>query len=505
MKYRPEIDGLRAVAVASVILFHARLGVPGGYVGVDVFFVISGYLITRLIIDGLENERFSLAVFWERRVRRLLPALIVVLAFSISVGTYIMFANELTGLAKATLAQIALGANVFYYMQAGYFAPEAELQPLLHTWSLAVEEQFYLIYPAVLIFVWRSNRKLARILIAVIAIVSFVISVASIQSFASANFYLLPFRGWELLLGCAIGANTFVVPRSVWVRESLSWIATVMFLVAAFGFDDQTLFPGMAALLPCGAAALFIGANAEGRTRVGKLMATKPLVYVGLISYSLYLWHWPLLVFLDYFVLGVPTSMMRIAAILLSICLAAGSYRFIEMPIRRGEYARMPRQLFAGVATAVSVLAIVSGLIIHHGGLQWRFGAEIESQIARAAIYDVQENNSDPSRVQIGAMTRISDDDINEQRLPVLGLAEKLLDAPPHFLIWGDSHANVLLPVLDDLADEYGVAGYAVTNPAWFPDRFGRRTNATGISVYQTGTSTERSDCGAGAKVPQYF
>ena len=300
LKYRAYIDGLRAIAVLAVLFFHADIGCGGGYVGVDVFFVISGYLITGLILKDLDGGQFQLVKFWERRVRRILPAVAVVLLACLATGWFLLFSLDFKELGESVLAQALLVSNIYFWRESGYFAQAAEMKPLLHTWSLAVEEQFYLLFPFLLIAFKRFSRKSLVPGILLLCCISFSLSVYCSYRHASVNFYFLPTRAWELLLGSFLAAIPAQRTSTRWLTESLSSGGLLAILCAVFFYGPDTRFPGISALLPCVGAALIIWANDHTLTCVGKLLAIRPVVFIGLISYSLYLWHWPMLVFASY-------------------------------------------------------------------------------------------------------------------------------------------------------------------------------------------------------------
>ena len=263
--YRPEIDGLRALAILPVVLFHLHVaGFAGGYVGVDVFFVISGYLITSLIQQELDRGEFSFVRFWERRARRILPALTVVVLFSLAAGWFILTPTDLDNLGASAFAQSLFGSNVLFWLQAGYFEPGAGSKPLLHSWSLAVEEQFYLCFPFMLVLLGMVGRISRVRLIAGFLLLSLVLSVYGVADHPTAAFYLLPTRAWELLLGAVLalapGLASRVSSADRW-NEILSWLGLAAIAVAVFGYHAETPFPGLAALLPCLGTAAIIRTN----------------------------------------------------------------------------------------------------------------------------------------------------------------------------------------------------------------------------------------------------
>jgi peptidoglycan/LPS O-acetylase OafA/YrhL len=450
--YRPDIDGLRAVAVLGVLLFHAGLGCSGGYVGVDVFFVISGFLITGLVLKEQRADRFSLTTFWERRIRRILPALAVVVAITLAVGTALLFPSELVELVKSAMAQLALGANFYFWRNAGYFDAPAELQLLLHTWSLAVEEQFYLGFPLLLILCRRLSRRQLQAVLSTILVVSLALSVWGTYSHPTATFYLLPSRAWELLVGALLAtiATDSRLPR--WLAESLSWAGAAAIAVAFFAYGSTTRFPGANALLPCMGAALLIWSNIGERTSAGKLLSLSPIVAIGLMSYSLYLWHWPILVFIRYRVSDAPALDIRLAAIAASFMLAGLSWRFVETPFRRRSKDARQRTVFAFGFAVTAGLFLTSVVIWRLHGLPERF----PDDIIRFA-----EQNDFPSEFETDRVEQIEADE-----LPIVGQAN---GAEAAFLIWGDSHAPPVAAAVRDVVAKYGVWGYVAANPGITP------------------------------------
>lgn len=293
MNYRADIDGLRAVAVMGVVLYHAGLGVPGGYVGVDIFFVISGFLITGLILKDLERGSFSMVNFWERRARRIFPALAVVVATCLVVGWFLMLPFGYLVMAQSAIALTFFASNFQFWRTADYFGPVAEENLLLHTWSLSVEEQFYLIVPLLMVALY-SLRKRALLPWAAACgvIVSLVLSEWWLRHDPSGAFYLLPSRTWELATGSLLA---FARPFRPAFKPA--WIGVFGLLLILFSYlfySEKTAFPGIAAIPPVLGTALIIWSGNAGQTLFHRAVAWQPLVHIGLLSYSLYLWHWPI-------------------------------------------------------------------------------------------------------------------------------------------------------------------------------------------------------------------
>ena len=334
--YRPDIDGLRAVAVLSVIVYHAGLKwLSGGYFGVDVFFVISGFLITSILYGELRDGNFSILRFYDRRVRRILPALCLVLLVSSFVAVFLLSPMELRSFGQSTTATALFLSNFFFWQEAGYFAPHADELPLLHTWSLAVEEQFYIAFPIVLWVLSCGSKFALNLGITILLLGSFALAASFISTSPDAVFYLAPFRIWELLLGAMIALP--IVPRVPFGWAGiLSALGLLFIVVAILCFDSTTAFVGPAALVPCAGAALIIhaGRGQEIPGFVGRLLGSHPFRFVGRISYSLYLWHWPIFVFLALYLLHPLSHPEAIAACLLTFVAAALSWRFVEQPFR---------------------------------------------------------------------------------------------------------------------------------------------------------------------------
>jgi peptidoglycan/LPS O-acetylase OafA/YrhL len=450
--YRPDIDGLRAVAVLGVLFFHAGLGFSGGYVGVDVFFVISGFLITGLILKEQTSGNFSLATFWERRIRRILPALALVVGCTLAVGLATLFPSELVGLVKSAMAQLVLGSNVYFWQNAGYFDPPAELQPLLHTWSLAIEEQFYLGFPLLLMACKRVSRPQLQLILGSVLAASFALSVWGTYAHPTATFYLLPSRAWELLVGAWLAAAAAKRPLRNWVAEGASCLGLGAIVFAFFSYGATTRFPGVNAALPCVGTALLIWSNSGERTAIGRLLSRRSIVFIGLISYSLYLWHWPILAFIRYRVSDNPALDLRIGAIAASFVLAVLSWRFIETPFRHRSDNSQRSVVFASALATTAGLFLISALIWRMHGIPQRFPDE---------ILRFAEENEFPSEYET---TRI--EQIEQDQLPVVGRPD---GSEPSFLLWGDSHAPPVAAALEKVAERHGVWGYVAANSGITP------------------------------------
>lgn len=419
-KYRPDVDGLRAVAVSIVVLFHADLGFSGGYVGVDVFFVISGFLITGLILKEQAANNFRLSNFWTRRIRRIIPASSVMVFAVLIAGGILFTPRDYTDLGKSMISQQLMLSNVYFWRNTGYFAGPGDLKPLLHTWSLAVEEQFYLIYPFLLVFLRRWPKWLTGVFLAGVCFVSFAISQWGVaHQHAEAAFFLLPTRAWELIAG---GLICFVPPPNRikdWHLELWSWLAIAGILMAGWCYTASTPFPGAAAILPCGSAAILIYTNAQRLTIVGRILALKPVVSIGLLSYSLYLWHWPILSCCRYYYHQRIGVWGGAAAILVSFVLAYLTWRFIETPFRRRTVVKSKLGLISSAIAVACILLVASNIVVGTSGLPMRYDKETQRIFA--------------TMNQIEFRHQVSVADVLSDKLPRFGSVDRI----PRIMVWG--------------------------------------------------------------------
>jgi peptidoglycan/LPS O-acetylase OafA/YrhL len=359
--YRPEVDGLRALAVVPVILFHAGVpGFAGGFVGVDVFFVISGYLIASIIYDEILEQRFSMVTFLERRARRIIPALYAVLLVSLPLGWFFMLPDNFENLGQSIVATVGVSNNILLWLTSGYWDLANEYKPLLHTWSLGVEEQFYLVFPLILLWLAPRGSRVTFVVFAIAALASLLAAEWFVRSEPLSAFFLLPMRAWELLVGVMF-AVTCKRDRSHALQfgrlgDSLAWLGLALILVPVLLYDAKTPFPGLAALPPTVGTLLVIMFASEANS-VGRLLSQRILVAVGLGSYSAYLWHQPIFAFLRLLSPNEPSSLAVILAIGATAVIAFVSWRFIEQPFRSKErYSR-----FAIFALTISVGGLLAG------------------------------------------------------------------------------------------------------------------------------------------------
>jgi peptidoglycan/LPS O-acetylase OafA/YrhL len=479
--YRPDIDGLRAIAVLGVVLYHAGLGVPGGYVGVDIFFVISGFLITGHIIKDLEKGTFSMLGFWERRVRRIFPALAVMVIACLFAGYFLLLPFGYLVLAQSAIAQAVFSSNIQFWRTTGYFNPSAEENPLLHTWSLSVEEQFYLFVPLILagLFAWRGKKLLLPSMLLGI-VLSLALSVYWLRVDPTGAFYLLPSRAWELGMGSLVA---IAQPLRSHILRLLLGVAGLLGILATYWlYDSRTLFPGLAALPPVigSASIIWSGMRSDDGSRQSyahRVLGWGPLVWIGLLSYSLYLWHWPFFAFHRYLFGQNPARLLSLFYVFLAFLMSLLSLKFIETPFRTRKLCSTRAHIVSCGIAVTSLIVFFSGLIyLKHGFPQ---------RIPESALnYDRVQGNQPFSA--------------NNKRNLSCGLQVQELGlegAPPKTLLWGDSHAEVLLGVLDTVCKELGVGAIAATkggNPPVFGWSGERETTSEHKCAVQSGEEVRK-------------
>jgi peptidoglycan/LPS O-acetylase OafA/YrhL len=383
-KYRADIDGLRAVAVASVLAFHAFPdALPGGFIGVDIFFVISGFLITTIIMQSHAASDFSYRDFYARRIRRIFPALVLVLLATLAFGWYALLPREFTELGKQAAGGAAFIANFIFWDEAGYFDTAAETKPLLHLWSLGIEEQFYIFWPMLLALAWRRRWPVLRLLW-VLAVASFLVNVLTIHPFRTAAFYSPASRFWELMVGGILACMRLRPaprPAPAWRSHLQSCVGVGLIVLGLVMTRSDKAFPGWWALLPTLGAASCIAAGPSGVLN-RHVLASRPMVWIGLISYPLYLWHWPLLVYARIVNEGEPSPWVRGAMVLASVVLAWLTYRFVERFTRARANVGMLRTLVGG-----SMAIAVAGLLAL-GGMAPRNGSDLLRKVTDATVDD---------------------------------------------------------------------------------------------------------------------
>lgn len=440
MRYRPDIDGIRTLAVVPVVLYHAGFWpFTGGFVGVDVFFVISGYLITNILLGDIREGNFSIGRFYVRRIRRIFPALFLVLFLSAVAAYFILLPSYFEDFSEGVFATTLFASNFQFWRESGYFDNAAELNPLLHTWSLAVEEQFYIFFPVLLAFFYKRSLTLLGSVLVAITVLSFALSVYFVQAAPDAAFFLTPMRVWELMAGCLLAIG--MVPRIAdgRVAEAVAVAGVAMIAVAVFGFDSTTPFPGAAALLPVLGTMMLIHTGENVATFVGRVLSTRVFVFIGLISYSLYLFHWPIFVFYRHLTGEDGSLWVRGFLVLLAGFLAWLSWRFFEQPFRQGGLRGTSRQVFAaGGAVAAAFLAFgFLGNVLD--GWTFRYDYRFDP------VASMRESKEEAARVLAHARCRV----VADGRTLVDGApCDTRADGRKRVLILGDSHASHIYPGL---------------------------------------------------------
>lgn len=454
LKYRPDIDGLRAVAVLAVLFYHTNIpGFSGGFVGVDIFFVLSGFLITSIILKDIKDEKFSIAKFYERRIRRIFPALFPVIAFVLVIGAYLFDTQAFSDLGKSVTATTLFYSNILFWRESGYFAAPSLQKPLLHTWSLAVEEQFYIFFPLALVFIHRylNSRYLLWILVA--TTISLLASIYGVYYYAGSTFYLVPTRAWELLAGSILALGVLPNPSSVWLKNLLSTTGLALIIYSVGFYSEETLFPGLNAIAPVlGAWLIIYSQMGGGRAIVNKILSMRPLVFIGLISYSLYLWHWPFVAFEKYLIFRPFNWYDSAAIILVSLVVSTLSWKYIEQPFR-GKKMLLPERKKLFVVSAFLMIAAsgVGWVIDLQNGMPYRFSDAVLAMI---------DMNHDPQWID-GQKNDIWLDGLTDGNTPhVMGAIE----VSPSFALWGDSHSVALASAVAETAKRYKLSGYNIAH-----------------------------------------
>ena len=465
--YRQDVDGLRAVAVLAVIGYHAGLPwLGGGYLGVDVFFVISGFLITGLILRESADGHFSLRNFFERRIRRLLPALAVVLLACLWPAWRWMLPAPLADFGRSLLAVMGLVPNLHFWRNTGYFNAAADDHPLLHTWSLGVEEQFYIGYAVLLLLLWRHARRHTTLSLVLLFGASLLLCEFTRRQAAVAAFYLLPFRAWELMLG-ALAARLAEHPA---VRQALLQTPGLRSLLGAGGLlvlvgcllslGESTPHPGLWTLLPTGAAAAVLLAGGTDHP-AGRLLGWRPMVLVGLVSYSAYLWHYPLFAFTELAQLRQPSAWESVGLVALTLGLAGLSWRWIEQPARQRS---LPfHRVLAGLGLAAGLIAGFALLVIQQQGVPERLPASASATLAEGDTRNPR---------QLECLSR-SDHPHPPQQACSFGTPQ----VSPSLVLLGDSHADALFVAMDEELRRHGRAGLMMAHSGCAPTPGLRRTD----------------------------
>ncbi|MDO9383500.1 MAG: acyltransferase family protein [Hyphomicrobiaceae bacterium] len=436
MKYRADIDGLRAIAVLAVLLFHSHLPfIGGGFVGVDVFFVISGYVIAWRIVEDLQAKQFSILDFYVRRVRRIIPALLFTMLLSTAVALILLMPPAMDDFSRSLVATSTFVSNFYFWSVSGYFDASAQTRPLLHTWSLSVEEQFYVAIPVAMWLLYRFGRWM-WIAFALAAAASFFLSVYVTDKAPSANFFLLPTRAWELLVGVLLVLRRPSPITNFWAREAVAMAGLCAILWAVFFYTEATPFPGAAALLPTVGAGLLIYVGQSNVTFASRILSWRPLVFVGLISYSLYLMHWPVAVFLRAYLLRTPNGLEILFSLIATFGLALFCWRWIERPFRRKAFPWGRPLILASTGAALFAVALVGVTGVATDGFRKRY-----EDFGRTAVKQEEW--------KVGTcflLNQTADDWKGEDCMRTTG-------ASVNAVLWGDSFAAHYIPGLLRNAD----------------------------------------------------
>jgi peptidoglycan/LPS O-acetylase OafA/YrhL len=456
-KYRPEIDGLRAISIIFVLFYHADIQIfSGGYIGVDIFFVISGYLITGILYNNLQNGKFSILDFYDRRLRRILPPLYFMLLIVTIISYMFLLPHEFRYYGRS-LANVALFvANIFFYKNTGYFDTLAPDTQLLHAWSLSVEEQFYIFLPLFLAIAFKKFRKYLIISILGLFFISFIASVLTIKINQQADFYLLQYRAWELLAGSLLATWPKLRERqwSALTANCLSGIGLVLVTAPVFVYSNQTLFPGLSAAPVIIGSVILIQLGQNGFT--GKFLATSFFVAIGKISYPLYLWHWSLLSLLRLYKMRPLKTNEIILWLLVSLLMSIFSFYVIERPIRSKQIFKTRQAIFSFSIIFILIFGISGKIIKTKNGMPARFPTQITEHLILMS----------PFNDEFPKCKGKEEDEFLNCYPGQLGFKDS--DAPS-FILWGDSHAASWAPGLDEIAQKFGVSGLQFTKPSCPP------------------------------------
>jgi peptidoglycan/LPS O-acetylase OafA/YrhL len=445
MKYRADIDGLRAIAVIAVVFYH--LGIPGfggGYVGVDIFFTISGYLIGSIIFQHLNENRFSFTSFYIRRIRRLFPAYLFTALITSILSYWLLLPTDFREFGQSLIASTLYVPNILFYMEAGYFDSASHLKPLLHTWSLAIEEQFYFVFPVLAWILFKWSKKLVIPTFSILCVASLLAASIFVHYDQSAVFYLYPFRAWEMFIGILTASRPLPKIHSLTAANIMAFIGLALLILPISLYNNETLFPGYAALAPCIGTLLLIFSGTRQKNLVSQLLSTTPLTFTGKISYSLYLWHWPLFVLYNY-TLEEPMALQQ-SVILFLVILAVSvfSWRYIETPFRSPKKPWLKRNSTTFSLTAIaSIFCIMIGFGIYRtDGLPSRLDPEVAqlATLARGFVTDWSGCTSDDKDYLPGVEHCSIGNPKNSDNL---------------LLVWGDSHAASIKEGLRQLAGKY--------------------------------------------------
>jgi len=444
--YRSDIDGLRAIAVCIVIFFHFGIpGFSGGFIGVDVFFVLSGYLIGSIILNQLESNKFSLVKFYFRRIRRLFPVFVIVILATSIVAYWLMLPNDLRELGQSVIASSLYLSNIFFYMEAGYFDTASHLKPLLHTWSLSVEEQFYIVFPVLAWLIYRLNKHYLLPLFLLFTLLSLIAAEWFLSRNTSAVFYLYPFRAWEMFIGVCLASQKIPRIASSRANTAVALLGLVMIVAPNFIYTSATPFPGLSALIPCLGTCLLIHTGTQSSSFIHKALMNPVPVFIGKISYSLYLWHWPIFVLYMYDKGNHPAIYDITLMLTMTLLAAVASWKYVETPFREGRapFSKTPFSVFT--ATAVVSLSLIGlGYFFRASqGLSSRFDTQT-AQFANAA------------NDLFGDFSGCHESDNNKLKDVEYCTLGDPLNSDSYTLIWGDSHGGAYRRGIEKAITENG-------------------------------------------------
>jgi peptidoglycan/LPS O-acetylase OafA/YrhL len=453
VEYRRDIDGLRAVAVGTVVIFHAfPLALPGGYIGVDVFFVISGYLITSIIHREIQENRFSIRKFYERRFRRIIPALMFAITLTTIAGWIVLSPPDFTEYGESLVATSAFMSNIYFWLTGGYFSGPAHEKALLHTWSLAVEEQFYVIWPIVLIALAKVPRKWFVTAFAAIFLGSLFLAEFRLSEQPLEVFFGFHTRAWELLVGAAIAVGLVPMLKGRRIADFLVLMGLALIIGSALLLQPESRFPGIAALPACIGTLLVIQYGADSQT--ASILRLRPVVFIGLISYSLYLWHWPVLVLGRLSLEQPPSTGQTFLMLVVAVIGAVVSWRFVERPFRRPSPERLPLSSFAPPIGALALAGAAGGFLLLTDGAEFRAPPQ---SLRYASVGD----DFNPRRA--ACLT----DQYSGHVAPLDGCT--FGGEPISIVVWGDSHADAITPGVEEWAVRQGLGGRQITKSACPP------------------------------------
>lgn len=457
MKWRADIDGLRAVAVWAVIFSHAKFNAfEGGYIGVDVFFVISGFLITQILQREFLTDSFSLIQFYDRRIRRIFPALFVMLTVVALISSFILLPLDFKEFGESLAATSLFLSNAYFSIKSGYFANNADYQPLLHTWSLGVEEQFYIFFPMFCYLILKLCKKRLKLAFAILWMFSFLLSINLFFDFPDKQLFYMPwFRGWEFLTGSLIATGVGKVLLQRFSSEVLSFGGLLLIMLPILLYSKETPFPGLTALPPVMGTALIILSGFDKKTTfVAKLLCLPFMRYMGKISYSLYLWHWPPLVFVFYLSNGDSSLLLNTLAICFSVVIASMSYSYVETPFRNRSF--LSKRVVFGSSVFLIICSMAFGIAARIGnGLPQRLPADV-AQISEVAL-DInpkrkQCDRKTPMEIKLGEVCKIGD-----------------VSTEPNFAVIGDSFGDAFIPGFNYLGQHDGHGGLVYTYSGCYP------------------------------------